>query len=65
MRREEREDREDREEDDNDERISLGVLPPSIGATEVEADEEEAPKPRRRAARKPRSDDDGDVAPAA
>jgi len=47
----------------HEERISLGVLPPSIGATDDEP-EEEAPKPRRRA-RKPRAEDDGDVAPAA
>jgi len=50
------------EEDDGEERISLGVLPPSIGATEEQA-EEEAPKPRRRA-RKPRAEDEGDdIAP--
>jgi len=48
----------------DEERISLGVLPPPIGASDVEA-EEEAPKPRRRA-RKPRAEDDGDeIAPAA
>ncbi len=65
-RRDDRDEREDRDEDESQERISLGVLPPSIGATEVEAGEEEAPKPRRRAARKPRSDEDGDeIAPAA
>ena len=59
-RRDERED----DTDDGEERIALGVLPPSIGATDVEA-EEEAPKPRRRA-RKPRPEDDGDeIAPAA
>ena len=53
----------DRDEDEGEERISLGVLPPSIGATEDEV--EEAPKPRRRA-RKPRAEDDGDdIAPAA
>ena len=51
-------------EDDGDERISLGVLPPAIGASEIEA-EDDSPKPRRRV-RKPRVDDDGeDIAPAA
>ena len=58
--------REERDEGDEDaeERISLGVLPPSIGASDVAA-EEVAPKPRRRA-RKPRAEDDGDeIAPAA
>ncbi|MCL6741682.1 DUF4167 domain-containing protein [Sphingomonas sp. RB56-2] len=60
-----REDRDERDEEESDERISLGVLPPSIGAIDVDMEEEEAPKPRRRA-RKPRVDDDGDeVAPAA
>ena len=50
-------------EGERDERISLGVLPPAIGASEPDADD--APKPRRRV-RKPRADDDGgDVAPAA
>jgi len=47
-----------------DERISLGVLPPAIGAPEETA-EEEAPKPRRRA-RKPRAaEGDEEIAPAA
>ena len=50
-------------EDLDDERISLGVLPPAISAGIVEA-EEDAPKPRRRV-RKPRADDDEDIAPAA
>jgi hypothetical protein len=69
----ERRDRDDREarangaprdEDEGEERIALGVLPPSIGATEAEA-EEDAPKPRRRA-RKPRAADDSEeIAPAA
>ena len=47
-----------------EERISLGVLPPAIGA--AEGDEPQAePKPRRRA-RKPRADEgDEEVAPAA
>jgi hypothetical protein len=52
-----------RDEEEAEERISLGVLPPAIGAAEGE-EEAEAPKPRRRAVRKPRADDD-DVAPAA
>ena len=52
------------EEGDGEERISLGVLPPSIGATDEQS--EEAPKPRRRAARKPRVEEEGDdIAPAA
>ena len=47
-----------------DERISLGVLPPAIGVSEAE-EQQDAPKPRRRT-RKPRVDDDGEeVAPAA
>jgi hypothetical protein len=45
-----------------EERISLGVLPPSIGAPETDAEEEVAPKPCRRAVRKPRPDEDGDEA---
>ena len=53
------------EESEGEERISLGVLPPAIGASENEAEAEVA-KPRRRAARKPRVEDDGDdIAPAA
>ena len=59
----ERED-EPRDEQETDERISLGVLPPAIGAVE-EVVEEEAPKPRRRTARKPRAQDGDEVAPAA
>jgi hypothetical protein len=51
------------EEGEDEERISLGVLPPSIGASEGDS-EEEAPKPRRRVARKPKAEDD-DIAPAA
>jgi hypothetical protein len=54
----------------DEERIAFDVLPPAIGATdsgdmpEVEAGE--APKPRRRATRKPRAEaGDDDVAPAA
>ena len=50
------------EEDEGEERISLGVLPPSIGAGDES--EEETPKPRRRAVRKPKAEDD-DIAPAA
>jgi hypothetical protein len=51
-------------ESESDERISLGVLPPAIGAGEGE-EPEQAAKPRRRA-RKPRTDDgDGEIAPAA
>ena len=65
-RRDDRDNREDRDEDAGEERISLGVLPPSIGAPETDAEEEVAPKPRRRVARKPRVDEDGDEAsPAA
>jgi hypothetical protein len=53
-----------RDEEEGEERIALGVLPPAIGAADVEA-EQEAPKPRRRA-RKPRAEGDGDeIAPAA
>jgi hypothetical protein len=59
-----RDDRDDRDEDGAEERIALGVLPPSIGAPETDAEEEVAPKPRRRAARKPRSDDGDEAAPA-
>ena len=51
------------EDEEGEERISLGVLPPSIGAAGDDG-EEEAPKPRRRAARKPKAEDD-DIAPAA
>jgi hypothetical protein len=52
------------EEPEGEERISLGVLPPAIGANDGDS-EEAAPKPRRRA-RKPRAEDDGDeIAPAA
>ncbi len=50
--------------EDAEERISLGVLPPAIGAAE-ETLEAEAPKPRRRT-RKPRpAEGDEEVAPAA
>jgi hypothetical protein len=42
-----------------DERIALGVLPPAIGTDLAESAEDEAPRPRRRAARKPREDDGG------
>ena len=54
--------------DQDEERISFDVLPPAIGASDEgdspEAEVEEAPRPRRRAARKPRAGDD-EVAPAA
>jgi hypothetical protein len=54
----------DEADDTADERISLGVLPPAIGAGEAE-EQQEAVKPRRRA-RKPRADDgDDEVTPAA
>ena len=47
-----------------EERISLGVLPPAIGAGEAE-EPQEAVKPRRRT-RKPRAEDgDEEIAPAA
>jgi hypothetical protein len=50
--------------EETDERISLGVLPPAIGAGEAEEQQEEV-KPRRRA-RKPRAEDgDEEAAPAA
>jgi len=53
----------------NLESIPFDALPPAIGrdtsAEQPEADEEEAPRPKRRA-RKPRAaDDEGDIAPAA
>ena len=51
-----------------DERIAMDVLPPAIGREESadeEGDEEEAPRPRRRA-RRPRAEDgEGEIAPAA
>ena len=63
--RDDRDDRDDRDEEASEERISLGVLPPSIGAPETDVEEDEAPKPRRRA-RKPRTDGDSDeTSPAA
>jgi hypothetical protein len=52
------------EEAVGEERIALGVLPPAIGAVDANTDEDEAPKPRRRA-RKPRPEDDGEIAPTA
>jgi hypothetical protein len=53
------------DEEEGDERISLGVLPPPIGAAEDAAEEEEAPKLRRRT-RKPRAEEgDEEIAPAA
>ncbi len=55
---------EESQDEETEERISLGVLPPAIGAVE-EAAEEEAPKPRRRT-RKPRAEEgDEEIAPAA
>jgi hypothetical protein len=53
-------------DDEDEERLSLDVLPPSIARDSIENDDEdEAPKPRRRA-RRPRSDDSAeDIAPAA
>ena len=57
--------RRDREEEQGDERIALGVLPPAIGPADGAVEEEEAPKPRRRA-RKPRAESgDDEIAPAA
>jgi hypothetical protein len=51
-------------EAESEERIALGVLPPAIGIGDTE-EQQEAPKPRRRA-RKPRADDsDEEIAPAA
>ena len=48
-----------------DDSLPLDVLPPAIGADDVAASEEEAPRPRRRS-RTPRSPEtDEDVAPAA
>jgi hypothetical protein len=59
---------EDDGRDEDDRRIPLEALPPSIpresAARESDDDAKGAPKPRRRA-RKPRSDDDTDMAPAA
>ena len=52
------------EDSEGEERISLGVLPPSIGASDNDGQAEE-PKPRRRA-RKPKAEEEGDdIAPAA
>jgi hypothetical protein len=57
-------DDESEREEESKERISLGVLPPAIGAAEAEEPQAEL-KPRRRA-RKPRADEgDDEVAPAA
>ncbi len=57
-------DDESESEEAAEERISLGVLPPAIGAGEAE-EPQEAVKPRRRT-RKPRAQDgDEEVAPAA
>jgi hypothetical protein len=56
----------DREEEESEERISLGVLPPAIGAGDEPEAQDVAPKPRRRA-RKPKAEEGGedDIAPAA
>ena len=48
---------------ESDERIAHGVLPPAIGVTSDDA-EVEAPRPRRRV-RKPRDEDEAEIAPAA
>lgn len=54
----------DEEAEEAEERISLGVLPPAIGAGDAE-EQQDAPKPRRRA-RKPRAEEgDEEAAPAA
>ena len=54
--------------DQDDERISFDFLPPAIGAMDEseapQAAADEAPRPKRRVARKPKSGDD-EVAPAA
>jgi hypothetical protein len=54
--------------DQDEERIAFDVLPPAIGPMDEgfapEAEAEEAPRPRRRAVRKPKAGDD-EVAPAA
>jgi hypothetical protein len=57
--------REDRPEveEESEERISLGVLPPAIGAAEAEEQQPET-KPRRRT-RKPRADDGKEEVPPA
>ncbi len=55
-------------QDGNHESIAFDALPPAIGrdAPAVEVDADETPRPKRRAARKPRATDgDTDVAPAA
>jgi hypothetical protein len=55
--------------DQDDERISFDVLPPAIGAADdgdaPQAEAEEAPRPRRRTVRKPKSDGDEGVATSA
>ena len=60
----------DRDQDQDEERIAFDVLPPAIGATDdrdaPEAEAEEAPRPRRKATRKPRAETgDDESAPAA
>ena len=56
------------EPSEDEERIAFDVLPPAIGAgeqSEVEADEEPASKPRRRARRPAADNGEGEIAPAA
>jgi len=58
------------DQDQDEERIAFDVLPPAIGATDdrdaPEAEVEEAPRPRRKATRKPRAAaGDDESAPAA
>ena len=56
------------EPSEDEERIAFDVLPPAIGAgeqSEVEADEEPASKPRRRARRPAAEIGEGEIAPAA
>ena len=55
--------------DQDEERIAFDVLPPAIGATDdgiaPETDSEEAPRPRRRAVRKPKPEADAGATPDA
>jgi len=56
------------EPSEEEERIAFDVLPPAIGASEQsdqEAEEEPAPKPRRRSRRPAADNGEGDIAPAA
>jgi hypothetical protein len=62
--------RDDQDDDHGNDSIPFDVLPPAIGADEVRIEandvEEDAPKPRRRAVRRPRPEDgDTEIAPAA